>query len=411
MNDFMQDLLYLPPQASSVAAGIDYLHYFVISVTMLGAFAVALACFIFIFRYRRSAHRGGQLAPHEDTRHAHGGMPYWLEGAFIAGLIGLFTLWWVIGYVQYVHLRSEPEDPIEIYVVGKKWMWSYAYAEGGGSNAVLYVPEDRPVKLLLTSRDVIHSFFVPAFRIKQDAVPGRVTTTWFEATEAGTYPIYCTEYCGTGHSTMLGEVVVLSDAEYAARMEALPRIEIASAEYREPAVVGDLPRGAVTMAEMGERVAAVQGCLRCHTVDGTPHIGPTFARLYMSEVPLASGETVIADEAYLTASIMDPLAVIHRGYPPVMPSYQGLLSAAETGALVEYIRSLRDAPPATRRSPLVPEGAGPVELPSTAPGRMIGDETPVETFPTPPQPRTEGPPYPPPGTGEGGETDPLEGRR
>jgi cytochrome c oxidase subunit II len=366
VNEFMSKILYLPPQASSVAQGIDQLHYFVITVTMLGAFGVALACFIFIYRYRRSAHRGGYLAPREDSSHTHGGLPFWLEGVVIAGLLGLFTLWWVIGYVQYVHLRSEPEDPIEIYVVGKKWMWSYAYPDGGGSNAVLYVPADRPVKLLLTSRDVIHSFFVPAFRVKQDAVPGRVTSMWFEAIEPGTYPIYCTEYCGAGHSTMLGEVVVLSDADYAARMESLPRIEIAGTEYGEPAALGDVPRQALTLAEMGERVAAVQGCLRCHTVDGAPHIGPTFAGLYLSEVPLASGEVVVADAAYLTSSMMDPLAMIRAGYPPVMPSYLGILSAAETGALVEYIRSLRDVPPATRMSPLVPEGAGPIQLPSSA---------------------------------------------
>lgn len=408
MNDFLNDLLYLPPQASTVAREIDYLHYFVISVTMLGAFAVALACFIFIVRYRRSAHRGGDQGPDQNRAHTGGGIPLWVEGVFIVGLISLFTLWWVIGYVQYVNLRAEPDDPIEVYVVGKKWMWSYAYPEGGGSNAVLYVPEDRPIKLLLTSRDVIHSFFVPAFRIKQDAVPGRVTTTWFEATEPGTYPIYCTEYCGTGHSTMLGQVVVLSEADFAGRMETLPTIEVASAEYGDPA---EVPGGAVTMAEMGERVAAVQGCLRCHTVDGTPHIGPTFARLYMSEVPLASGQTVIADEAYLTSSMMDPLAMIHRGYPPVMPSYQGLLTAGETGALVEYIRSLRDEPPAARRSPLVPPGAGAIELPSTAPSGLVGDEPPVEAFPPVPLPRTEGPPYPPPGMMEGDEQKPMEGRQ
>lgn len=405
----MIDLLNLPPQASTVASEIDQLHYFVITVTMVGAAAVALACFIFILRYRREAHRGRDQAPMEDKQHSRGGIPIWLEVVVVVGLLSLFTLWWVIGFRQFVRLQTVPDDALEVYVVGKKWMWSYAYPDGGGSNAVLYVPEDRPVKLILSSRDVIHSFFVPAFRIKQDAVPGRVTTAWFEATEPGTYSIFCTEYCGTGHSTMRGEVVVLSEADYVARMEQMPRIEIASARYSEPAVLGDLPREAVTMAEMGERVATVQGCFRCHTVDGAPHIGPTWSRLYMSEVTLISGETVVADEAYLTASMMDPLAMLHRGYPPVMPSYQGLLTASETGALVEYIRSLRDGPPATRMSPLVPQGVSPtIELPMEAPGRMVGDETPVEAFPAPPPPGAQQPPYEPPGTRAGGDDEPLE---
>jgi cytochrome c oxidase subunit 2 len=239
----------------------------------------------------------------------------------IAGVLSMFLLWWVIGYRQYVKMLGEPADADIVYVDAKQWMWKFAYSDGRTSNDVLTVPVGRPIKLVMTSRDVIHSFFVPAFRVKQDVVPGQMTTLWFEATREGTYPNQCTEYCGRSHSTKRGEVVAVSDDEF-------DRLTRAAGS-------GDL-------ASRGEKVAIERGCARCHSVDGSLDLGPTWAGLYGSRVRLASGLTVVADEAYLTRSMMDPMAEIHVGFSPVMPSFRGQLSATETAALVEYIRSLAD---------------------------------------------------------------------
>ena len=412
MNDFMRTILFLPEQRSTVAYELDLLHYFVIGVTMLGAFGVALLAAFYLWRYRKSARRGGYKEPDRDPLHSPGGIPFWVEIGLIGGLLTLFLVWWVIGFRQFVRLQTPPEDAVEVYVVGKKWMWSFSYPDGGGSNVRLYVPVDRPVKLVMTSRDVIHSFFVPDFRIKQDVVPGRLTTVWFEVTEPGTYPILCTEYCGAGHSTMRGQVIALADVDYEQQMEGTQRLDIAGPGYAEPAVTGgDLPGESLSMVEMGERVAAEKGCLRCHTIDGTPHIGPTWARAYGAPVVLDTGEVIVADDAYLTESMMDPLVKLHRGYAPVMPSYQGLLTAGETGALVEYIKSLRTVAVDTPVSPLpLAPGPGPteVEIPAAGPvgvPERMEQTAPVEPMDSP-RPRPDEPPYEPPGTGEQVEGQP-----
>jgi cytochrome c oxidase subunit II len=318
VNDFMRRLLFLPEQASTVARGIDYLHYFVITVTMIGAAAVALASLYYIVRYRQRP--GQRLTPRGRP------VSVVVEAGVFGGLLAMFVAWWMIGFGQYVRIADAPPDSMTIYVVAKQWMWSFAYPQGGGSNGVLYVPTGRPVRLVMTSRDVIHSFYVPDFRLKMDVVPGRSTTMWFQVDTPGRHPVYCAEMCGVGHSMMHAEVVALAAADYDRALHGLAPVT---------------PE-AGSLAAMGERVAAQSGCLRCHTVDGTPHIGPTWAGLYDSPVPLADGTTVVADEAYLTSSMMDPAAQLHRGFAAVMPSYQGLLDAAQVGALVEYIRSLRD---------------------------------------------------------------------
>jgi cytochrome c oxidase subunit 2 len=343
VNELLRNVLFLPEQASTVALEVDQLHYFVIITTMLGATAVGLVTLYFLIRYRERAHRGGDLPPDTRPHHTSGGMSAAVELPVLASLLALFLLWWVIGFRQYSRISDPPPNAIQIYVTAKQWMWSFAYPNGAGSNSVLYVPAGRPVKLVMTSRDVIHSFFVPAFRVKRDVLPGRATMLWFEAKRPGRYPLFCTEFCGAGHSTMLGEVVALSEEDYEHRLEGLEPVQIA-ADSRVPEQL--------SLAAMGQRVATTRGCMRCHTSDGTPHIGPTFAALYHRRIPLADQTTVFVDEAYLTSSIMDPAAQIHRGFPPVMPTYQGLLTAPEVGAIVEYIRSLRDETRDPDRVPL-----------------------------------------------------------
>lgn len=364
VNELLRRILFLPRQASSVAREIDYLHYFVIGVTMAGATLVALCAGYFILRYR---HR--QTPPSEPTPKTSPVRPlmaFWFELAVIGFLLLLFVGWWVIGFRQFITLEVPPPTAMDVYVTGKQWMWTFAYPNGRASNAVLYVPARRPVRLLMSSRDVIHSVFIPDFRVKKDVIPGRMTSLWFEALEPGVYPVYCTEYCGEGHSTMRAEVIVLEENDYVAELEQLPQLDIGGPSYVEPAVTGALEARMLSLAEMGERVAVMKGCMRCHTADGTPHVGPTWMGVYHQNIPLSDGRSAVADEAYLTESMMDPQVRVRAGYKPVMPSYQGLLSAGETGALVEYIRYLSTPGAETRLSPLAPPGSPPVRLPESA---------------------------------------------
>jgi cytochrome c oxidase subunit 2 len=239
-----------------------------------------------------------------------------------------------------MRVRVPPPDAAEVYVVAKQWMFKFGYPDGKASVGTLYVPAGKPIKLVMTSRDVIHGFYVPQFRLKQDLVPGRYTTAWFEATTPGVYEILCAEFCGTGHSQMRGQVLVLSASDYEAWLEG------------SPTGTSD----GLDLVVVGSDVAARRGCLRCHTTDGSPHIGPSFAGLYGRTVDLESGAAVVADEAYLTASMMDPLAQLRAGYRPVMPSYKGLLPPAETAALLELIKSLRGEPVGPPHPPPQAEG-------------------------------------------------------
>lgn len=331
MNDLLRGLLNLPPQASSYARAIDTLHYFVISATMLGATFVFLLALYFVLRYRRRD-------LHELTRRHV--TPVLQEAFIIGSILALFLVFWVVGAVQYDHVMTPPPDAMVVYVTGKQWMWKFAYADGRSSMDVLTVPERKPVKLVMTSRDVIHSFYVPAFRMKHDVVPGRYYTAWFEAERPGVYTIDCAEYCGVSHSRMLGRVEVLSAADYARWLEGHP------------------PANADLVQE-GRDVAARRGCLNCHTLDGQPHIGPSWAGLYDAPVKLDDGRSVVADAAYLTKSMMDPQADVVAGYKGVMPTYRGVLEEPEVAALVELIRSLQDLPvaPSVILPRVVPQGS------------------------------------------------------
>jgi cytochrome c oxidase subunit 2 len=207
---------------------------------------------------------------------------------------------------------------------------------------------------VMTSRDVIHSFYVPAFRMKHDLVPGRYYTAWFEATTPGVFPIECAEYCGTNHSMMLGEVRVLTARDYAAWLEDTPALGLG------PDADGS------DLARVGREVAATRGCLNCHTTDGQPHIGPTWVGMYRAPVRLTDGSTVVADDAYLTRSMMDPLAEVVAGYSPVMPTYRGVLPQPEVAALLEFMKALEHAPvaPSVHLPPVISNVAGTPQEPT-----------------------------------------------
>lgn len=348
VGEVLHRLLALPVQASEAAPGIDALQY----VQFVFMWFLGLVVFVltgwFVLRYRAQRRRG-MVTPEVKA-------PRWLELGVAGFLLGAFVLFWVVGFRQYVAGTVAPDDAIEVYVTARQWVWKFTYADGEASAGVLYVPQGRPVRLLLTSRDVIHSFFVPAFRTKQDAVPGRYTSTWFVATRPGRYDLLCAELCGAGHSRMWGEVVVLPEEQFALWLEGREPEEPRGALTETP-VTSPRGRGAPgggsgrTLAERGLEVAAEAGCLRCHTTDGTDHIGPTWLGLYRSEVRLADGRTVLADEAYLTRSMMDPMADVVAGYEPVMPTFQGRLDATETSAILHYMKSVERPRPREGRSP------------------------------------------------------------
>jgi len=338
VEDWLRTILFLPQQASTVASGIDRLHMVVIITTMLGATGIALMVFYYILRYRRRTPNG---SPH--PREVVQPTPVVFEALMIVGLFALFFAWWEVGFTQYVNLRVAPEDTYDIYVTAKQWMWKFSYAEGNHTISELYVPAGRDVKLIMTSRDVIHSFYVPDFRIKQDVLPGRYTTLWFNAKQPGKYQILCAEYCGTNHSTMRGEVIALDPADFSKWLASGDQhAETDSPFYEEPSVPFQLgPSRKMSLERLGQAVAAQEGCLRCHTLDGTPHIGPSWAGLYLSTIPVEGGGSVLADEAFLTESMMDPNAKIHAGFKAVMPSYLGRLRPAEVGAMLQLIKALR----------------------------------------------------------------------
>lgn len=322
-------LLFLPEQASTFAEKVDHLHYLVVLTTFLASAAVALTALLLYVRYR-------QRSVGQTTRPVH--PPVLLEVIFVVAPLSLFLLWFWIGFRDFVSLNNPPADALDVYVMGKQWMWKFSYPEGPGSVDALRVPKGRPVRLLLTSRDVIHSFFVPEFRVKQDVLPGRYTQTWFTATKAGRYPVLCTEMCGVGHSQMRGEVVVMEPEAFDEWLQEQRRGLVARTDF-SAAPGAQLPQA--SMATQGQRLAVELGCLSCHTTDGASHIGPTWLDLYRKKRKLTSGQELVADEAYLTRSMMNPAEELVEGFPPVMPSYRGRLDSAAAGALVEFIKTLR----------------------------------------------------------------------
>jgi len=328
MNDFMRTILWLPEQASTFALKVDTLHYFIITVTMIASLAVGLLAFGFFFLYRQR--RPGQSTPIVEPSVR-------FELTVIALPMIFFLAWFVQGFRDFVWYTTPPKDTTDVYVMGKKWMWKFAYPDGPNAIGTLHVPANRPVRLLMTSRDVIHSFFVPDFRIKMDVLPGRYTEAWFEATKPGRYQVLCAEYCGTWHSQMWGEVVVMPPAEFDDWLADQKR----GLGERADSGGDDGPSFHGTIVEYGKKVAMAQGCLKCHSLTGEPHIGPTWLDLYHRRETLENGETVVADEGYLTDSMIDPRAKIVKGYKPVMPTFRGKLTAPEAAALVEFIKSLR----------------------------------------------------------------------
>jgi len=302
-----------PVRASTTAGSVDALFVFLVALAGFMSIAIFIMITVFALRYRRRAgHEAQQI---------EGSIP--LEITWSAVPLFIFLSIFVWGAIIYFRERTPPRGAEEIYVVAKQWMWKLEHEQGQREINELHVPVGRDVKLIMTSQDVIHSFYVPAFRIKQDVLPGRYTTAWFHAIRPGTYHLFCAEYCGTAHSGMIGQVVVLEPAQYAAWL------------------AGGIVSG--SLAANGESIFQQLGCPTCHRFDIQGR-GPNLRGIFNKQVQLEDGRSVIADENYIRESILSPSAKIVSGFKPIMPTFQGLVSEEQLTALVAYIKSLTPQP-------------------------------------------------------------------
>jgi len=299
-----------PDRASTLAAEVDALYFYLVGVTIVFSVGIALALIFFAIRFRRRSEA-------ERPAEIHGSLALELTWSLVP--LALVTVMFVWGARVFFHMNRPPDDSMTISVVGKRWMWKLQHPTGQREINELHVPVGRAVKLTLTSEDVIHSFFVPAFRIKRDAVPGRYNFAWFEATRTGTYHLFCAEYCGTEHSRMIGRVVVMEPDDYQTWLAGGPAPE--------------------SPVQAGEKLFVELNCRTCHRPDSSGR-GPVLDGLLGSKVQLQNGETVLADEAYVRESILNPAAAVTAGYQPVMPTYQGQVSEEAVLQLIAYIRSL-----------------------------------------------------------------------
>jgi cytochrome c oxidase subunit II len=317
-----------PEQASTFAHDVDSLYFFVLAVTAFFSLLVAALVVIFGIKYRRR-HAGEVGAPIE------GNLALELMWSIIPSLIAMVMFGW--GASVFYHLRRPPDEAMQIYAVGKQWMWKFQHLEGQREINELHIPAGRPIKVTVTSEDVLHSLYFPAFRTKMDAIPGRYTTLWFEATKPGTYHIFCAEYCGTKHSGMIGSVTVMEPPAYQAWL------------------AGGGVEG--TLAERGARMFNELACNTCHLDTGQGR-GPSLKDIMGKPVELSDGSKVMVDEAYLRESILNSQAKVVKGFQPLMPTFQGLISEEGLVALIEHVRSLSpqaSAAPAAAPAPAAPQ--------------------------------------------------------
>ncbi len=314
-NPLFASGFWMPVRGSSAAGEVDWLFQFILWVALFFFVLVVGLMVVFVMRYRRRPGVEPEESPSHNTK---------LEIAWSVIPIILVMIMFYAGFKTYLGMEMAPRKAYEVQVVGQKWQWTFIYPNGY-SDPVLHLPIDEPVQLLMRSDDVIHSFFVPAFRVKKDVVPGRYTKAWFEPTEAGVFPVYCAEYCGTGHSDMTTAVVVHEPGGFEEWMTTAANL------------YADLPP-----AEAGQMIYAAKGCTACHSIDGTKMVGPSFKGVFGKSETMKSGETITVDENYLRESIYNPQVKVLEGYEPVMPTYQGTVNEEELGYIIEFIKSLAE---------------------------------------------------------------------
>ena len=302
-----------PVRASTGAGNVDALYIFLVLLATFMSVAIFSMILWFALRYRRQAGREAEQIEGSTA----------LEITWSVVPLGIFIVIFVWGAAIYFQERTPPRDATEVYVVAKQWMWKLEHVEGQREINELHVPVGRDVELIMTSQDVIHSFYVPAFRIKQDVLPGRYTTAWFRAIKPGVYHLFCAEYCGSQHSGMIGQVVVMEPAQYQTWLS------------------GGTTSG--SLASNGQSLFQQLGCSTCHRFD-TQGRGPNLTGIFGKPVQLEDGRSVIADENYIRESILSPSAKVVSGFKPIMPVFQGLVSEEQLTELVAYVKSLSPAP-------------------------------------------------------------------
>ena len=304
-----------PPSASTVAVEMDLLYLIITAICAFFTVLVAALVVYFTLKYRRRN-------PDDVGADIHGSLMLELTWTFIPFVLSMVMFAW--GASLFFRLASPPANAMEIFVVGKQWMWKVQHPEGVREINELHVPLGRPVRITLGSEDVLHDYSIPAFRVKMDAVPGKLTTLWFEATKVGTYPIFCAEYCGTKHSGMIGQVTVMTPQDY------------------EAWLAGGRSTG--TAVQNGERLFTDLACVTCHKTDSTGR-GPSLLGVFGRTVTLTDGRKVVADENYLRESIMNSQAKVVQGYQGIMPAFQGMVTEENLLQLIAYIKTLKPAAP------------------------------------------------------------------
>lgn len=303
----------VPEAASTIAGQVDALTLFGVVIAVFFSTLIAILILYLALRYRRR--HPDEIGQREKTI-------TWLEITWSVIPLAILMFMFAWGAKVFFEARRPPADAAEYFVTGKQWMWKFQHPEGPREINELHVPVGQPIKLTMTSEDVIHSFFVPAFRVKMDVIPGRYTTVWFEATKTGTFDLFCAEYCGAEHSLMVGSIVVMEPREYEEWL----------------ATRGDEIQ---TVSLSGEELFVAKTCATCHRPDSAV-LGPILHGLYGREEVVASGERIVVDENYLRESILDPMAKITAGYEnsAVMPTFQGQLTEEELAGLIAYIKSI-----------------------------------------------------------------------
>jgi cytochrome c oxidase subunit II len=299
-----------PREASTVAPWMDALYFFLLAMTVVGLLLVGAILLTFSLRYRKSVHPVATQIEGSTL----------LEATWTIIPLAIFLVCFVWGALLYFRIYNPPVNSMNIYIVGKQWMWKAEHPGGQHEIDALHVPAGRPVQLTMISQDVFHSFSIPDFRVKREVIPGRYSTVWFNATTPGTYHIFCTQYCGTNHSAMIGEVTVLTPADYE--------------KWTQESTSG------MSLAQNGERLFASMGCNACHSGNAAAR-GPNLSGVYGSKLQLTNGQEVLVNEAYLRDAILNPSQHITAGYAPIMPTYQGQISEDGLIDLVEYVKTLK----------------------------------------------------------------------
>ena len=326
----------LPIAGSEIAQRWDTLWYFLVYLSIFFSVLVIGAMLVFVWKYRSR--------PGIKTKYITGSHALEVVFIFIPTVLLMVIFGW--GYSVYHDMTATPPDAYEIHVIGKQWTWNFQYDNGTITSGEVFVPMNKPVKMIITSEDVLHDFFIPSFRVKQDAVPGMYTSVWFEATVPGRHQVYCSQYCGTSHSGMLANLYVLTDDQWkdwqaGKKLGVIPKAGDVEASLTTSAAA-PLPAAASgDLLDQGKKLSQTKGCIACHSDDGSPKAGPTWKGMFGSNIPLSDGTTVKADDNYIRESIDEPSAKIVRGFGPVMPTYKGQFSAADMNAMIAYLKSLK----------------------------------------------------------------------